>query len=225
MQSGGEIVMRVYLLLAGMFCAAGCVSSPHVLPEPIIPLAEDGTPCIANRDALMAMDYWTFDQDPVGYQEVYAKAGCDLAAADLIHDYHAALRAMGEPVTHTFPQGTVTFGEKGEVSTLYWHEGQIRAFAGETELAASLFRLSVDTDAYRNPPKRHYAFATIAFLEHDRDALQAERDALAAIAPENDLNLGVVDGLIACFGKPYKEAYGAPECDRRPGRTVNVDAN
>lgn len=45
-----------------------------------------------------------------------------------------------------------------------------------------------------------------------------ERAALAAVVPEDNINLGVVDGLIACFDRPYKDAYGAVECDRRPGR-------
>ncbi|HPF21909.1 MAG TPA: hypothetical protein PK417_00430 [Hyphomonas sp.] len=213
------------LWLAGMMCLAGCgLGQPDtVQAAPEVPLAEDGTPCVTGREQLMAMDYWTFDQDPAGYQAVYARAGCRLAAADLIRDYHAALREKGEPVTRTFPQGTITFGENGEVSSLYWHEGQIRAFAGQTDQAASLFRKSIDSDQYRNAAKLHYAQATIAFLENDLDALSSERAVLAAIAPENDLNLSVVDGLIACFGRSYKDAYGSVECDQRPGRQPVTD--
>lgn len=210
-------MIRAGFVMAGLLWVAGCVS-PRLAPAPEVSLAEDDTPCITDRAALMAMDYWTFDQDPAGSQSVYTRPGCELAAADLVRDYHAALRAKGEPVTHTFEQGTVNFGEKGEVSMLYWHEGQMRAFAGQVQQAVDLFRKSIDTDQYQNAAKRHYGLATIAFLETDRETLQNERAALAVMVPENDLNLGVVDGLIACFGRSYKEAYGAPECDRRPGR-------
>lgn len=211
------------LWLAGLLCLAACATGQGTAVPDEGPLAGDGTPCIPDRAALMAMDYWTFDQDPSGSRSVYTRPGCELAAADLVRDYHAALRAKGEPVTHTFPQGTISFGETGEVSMLYWHEGQMRAFAGQTQQAVDLFRASVDADQYKSAAKRHYAMATVAFLEGDRDALQGERAALAAIAPGDDLNLGVVDGLVACFGRSYKDAYGAAECDRRPGRQPATD--
>jgi len=206
---------RGFCLFWASASLTACATAPSL---PLEPLADDGTPCIADRDALMAMDYWTFDQDPAGSQAVYGKPGCELIGADLIRDYHAALREKGEPVTHTFPQGTITFSETGEIKGLYWHEGQIRAFEGQTENAKSLFRKFIDADRNSIASNRHYALATIAFLESDKDALLMERAALAAVVPEDNINLGVVDGLIACFDRPYKDAYGAVECDRRPGR-------
>ena len=68
---------------------------------------------------------------------------------------------------------------------------------------------------------------TVAFLNGDRAGLEAARARLAA-TPEPDnwaevtasfrekynvqikwpMNLDVLDGLIACFGKSYDEAYG-----------------
>ena len=208
-----------HILLAGLIGLAGCVSGKSSdLNGPETPLADDGTPCIADRDAFMAMDYWTFDQAPEGSQSVSRKPGCELAKADLIRDYHAALRAKGEPVTHTFEQGTVTFSETGEVSLLYWHEGQVRAINGQTEAAIALFRKSIKPAEASVMGWNEYVRASVAFLQGDRAALETERANLAAIVPATNLNLGVVDGLIACFRRSYKDAYGARECDRRPGR-------
>ena len=206
-------------LLSGIIWLAGCVAAPS---EGAAPLAEDGTPCIADRDALMAMDYWTFDQGPEGSQAIYSKPGCELAAADLIRDYHAVLRTKGEPVTHTFPQGTVTFSETGEIMLLYWHEGQIRAMNGQTEAGAELFRKSIKPEDRNVMGWNEYVRALLAFLAGDRAALEAERASLAAKVPPDNVNLGVLDGLIACFDRSYKDAYGAPECNRRPGRQPAV---
>jgi len=44
---------------------------------------------------------------------------------------------------------------------------------------------------------------------------------LAACLPADNLNLGVVDGLIACFNRSYKEAYGNKACNRRPERQTS----
>ena len=115
---------RVKLLLVGILTASACTSLSEK-PDLMAAQAADGTPCFTDRDAYFSMDYWTFDQAPDGLRSVSAKPGCELAAADLIRDYHAALRARGEPVSHAFPQGEVQFSEDGEIPLLYWHEGQI----------------------------------------------------------------------------------------------------
>ena len=201
-------------IVAAVLGLAGCASAP---PEAGAELADDGTPCISDADAYMDLDYWTFDQDPeIGVRSILDKPGCESAGADLISEYHSALIEKGEPVSYRFGDQDVTFSENGEVGILYWHEGQVRAFAGQTGRAIDLFHKSMEVDDNKTGSGRHYALATIAFLEDDRDALLAERAALAKLVPADNLNLGVVDGLIACFGRPYKEAYGAPECDRRP---------
>jgi hypothetical protein len=82
--------------------------------------------------------------------------------------------------------------------------------------------------------------ATIAFLKRDRVALVEARARLAAVRPMNGavvqdgflslptssgqvvkvrwpVNLDVVDGLVHCFDKPYRTAYGR-EC--RPSDTA-----
>ena len=166
----------------------------------------------------MAMSYWEFDQSPEGVRSVLDKPGCREASADLIRDYHASLRAKAAPVTHVFPEGEMTFSENGEVTLLYWHEGQVRAMDGDTEHAVELFRRSIEPAAKSYAGWNEYVRASIAFLEGNLDALNAEREALSGkVSPGyGDLNLGVVDGLIACFGRSYAEAYGSADCNRRP---------
>lgn len=74
----------------------------------------------------------------------------------------------------------------------------------------------------RAPWWNPYVDGTIAFLRGDRVALMAARDRLAAAARPADMpadrawppNLAVVEGLVRCFGRPYREAYG--EACRRP---------
>lgn len=73
------------LLLAGCAYAA----------EPLRVAGEDG-PCVADRGALMALDYWAFDQGTDGIRAVVEKPGCELVVADLYRDYHAALRASDD---------------------------------------------------------------------------------------------------------------------------------
>lgn len=193
---------------------AGCAHAAEALP-----ITEEDPQCVTDRAALMALDYWAFDQGADGIRAALAKPGCELVAADLYRDYHATLRARGAPVMITLPNGEEwPMSETGEMSILYWHEGQLRAFAGDGEGAASLFEQSLKT-----PEESHYGWdeyvrGSIAFLRGDLQALTAAREAMAGKeAPGyGDLNLGVLDGLIACFGRSYKEAYGAPECNRRP---------
>ncbi len=205
-----ELIFLPFILL--LSCAAGPVPTP---PEAI----KIDLHCVEDRAAFMAMSYWEFDQSPEGVRSVLDKPGCRHAGADLIRDYHAALRAKGEPVTHVFPEGEMVFSDNGEVTMLYWHEGQARAMDGENKYGTELFRLSIEPAAKSYAGWNEYVRASIAFLEGDLDTLKAEREALSSkVGPGyGDLNLGVVDGLIACFGRSYKEAYGAPECNRRPG--------
>lgn len=187
-----------------------CVASQAAAEEAI------SAPCIEDRGAFMTMDYWTFDQSTEGVRSVSERAECELEAADLIRDYHAMLRERGDPVTLDYDGNTITMAEAGEVSILYWHEGQLRAFAGQTDQAAMLFRKSLKPDEKNYQGWNQYALASIAFLEGDFNSLKAQRGELADRVPKDNINLGVVDGLIACFGKSYSEAYGSDDCNRRP---------
>lgn len=174
--------------------------------------------CIGDRDALLALDQNAFDQDlDGGWRAVAARDGCRGAAADLIAEYRA--RMLARPV----------FDDAGPSASaiLYWHEGQLRAGLGETDAAIGLFRASVKAD---DPAWNAYVAASIAFLLHDREALEAARAALlevpeppgfAAAAEQArakgmevtwPMNLNVVDRLIACFDVDYSDAY-AGRCD------------
>lgn len=163
-------------------------------------------PCAHDRAALLALDQQAFDQDMEGGWRMLARdPACYLAAADLIRDY----RAM-HGLTDTI---------------LFWHEGQMRAQAGQDAAAAALFEQS------RKPPGdpfgwNFYVEASLAFLRRDRFALLAAREALARLPRPADFdprdargqpvqvrwppNLNVVDGLIACFGQSYRAAYNCP---------------
>lgn len=164
-----------------------------------------GTPvgdraCRYNRPAMLALDEAAFDQDLTGGWRELANKGCTLAAADLIAAYRAA-----------HPDGRLGF-------LSFWHEGQLRAEAGQTGRAVALF------DRARKTPEQDAGFGwnlyvdgSVAFLRHDRPALQQARDRLAAL-PKPDgvpatlrwpMNLNVLDGLLRCFDKDYRTAYGS----------------
>lgn len=164
--------------------------------------------CRFDRAAALALDFAAFDQSVTSGWRPIAKRRCTVEAADLIRDYRAA------------------HPDSDRLQLLFWHEGQLRATAGQTAAAIEAFR-----QAYK-PPEMDaglgwnlYVEGTIAFLAHDRAALQRARDTLAALPkPENwgrtiggtdgkarvpswPLNLGVLDGFLRCFDKPFAEAY------------------
>jgi hypothetical protein len=165
---------------------------------------ETAPDCEYDRAAMLALDQKSFDQDMTGGWRPLGYKGCYLAAADLIRDWRAAKGGTGV--------------------ILQWHEGQMRANAGQTEAAIALFEQS------RQPAEQdaafgwnHYVDGTIAFLRGDRAALEAARAKLAAVPrPANfdpigpdgkpmkviwPLNLNVLDGFLRCWGRSYTEAY------------------
>lgn len=166
--------------------------------------APESDPCQVDRGIMLALGMNAFDQDHQGgWRPLSERPGCKGTAADLIRDYRAFMQ--------------------DRIPILYWHEGQLRADLGQNEEAARLMdrtrREGGDERAlWWNP----YVDGTIAFLRGDRAALTAARNRLAAAPRPADLpagrawppNLAVMDGLINCFGRPYREAYG--EACRRP---------
>lgn len=177
-----------------------------------------------NPGKYMNMEPKEFDQTlDQGWRVIGDQEGCERAAADLIALYRDEVMAQ-------------------HMAGLDGHEAQLRAAAGDTEKAIELFRrrlvfqkkLAVEIEDVTDVL---YAEATIAYLERDRAALEAKRAELAAV-PKPDWydvlaadvvkrnpqaaasmiwprNLNVVDGLIACFDKPYREAYSF-DCQPKP---------
>ncbi|MEE3625924.1 hypothetical protein UCD39_18365 [Nitrospirillum sp. BR 11752] len=167
--------------------------------------------CIPDRAALLALDGQAFDQDlNGGWRHIAYKPGCMTAAADLLRDYRAA-----------HPQ------EPARI--LYWHEGQLRAMTGDTAAALPLLDQSRDPRATsRAQAWNAYVDATMAFLRRDQRSLLAARDRLSHVPPpppEPDargtsmkvvkwpMNMGIVNSLVACFTKPYADAYDGT-CDK-----------
>ena len=158
------------------------------------------------------MHYGTFDQDPqLGWRSVTARTECRLEAADLLREYHARLQARGEPVIWETGQGDVTLSDTGEVGILYWHEGQLRAFAGQTAEAASLFRKSLKPAGKNYGAWNQYALGSIAFLEGDLQELERNASVLQEYNPDSP-NLRVLQRMIHCFGSTYAYAYGSTSC-------------
>lgn len=180
---------------------------------------EQNSPCLHDRDALLSLDYESFDQDfrndGGGWRKVANRPGCVLEAADLIRDYRVVNRAHDR--------------------LLYWHEGQLRALVSQYLQAINLFE---QTRYAGQDDWNAYVDATIAFLENDKDALLDAHERLLAIEPPDDdtlnadgyievfdntgkrilfrwpLNIEVVEQLLTCFDLDYRE-LDLPMCTKR----------
>lgn len=186
-------------LAAATLLAQAATPAPSPQPE-----------CSYDLEAMLELDQQAFDQDmDGGWRPLAARDGCELAAAELIRAWRHEKRAHD--------------------GILYWHEGQMRAFAGQAEEAVALFELTY------NPPEfdadfgwNHYVSGTIAFLIRDREHLHAAMDRLRALpAPDNLImtrpdgttftmawppNLNVLEAFDRCWERSYAEAYGTAEC-------------
>lgn len=167
--------------------------------------------CAYDENKMLELDPWDFDQDPEkGWPRVAEQDECLEDAADLIQTYYD---------NRELPPSARRL--------MKWHEGQLRAEIGQSEKALALFKQGEKTGEDRSG-WNYYVRATVAFMEQDLDALKANREKLAAVPkPDNlppmhdedgneveiqwPMNLHVVDRLVACFGRPYKDAYG--ECE------------
>lgn len=170
-------------------------------------------PCGIDKTPLLALSAEKFDQDPKGGWRILAeRPGCDGAAADLIAEYRRVHWGQLAPY---------------DLHLNYWHEGQARAYAGQTDRAVRLLLDGANPDSIGY--FEDYALGTVAFLLRDMEGLKAARARLAARPEPPEFkarvgadvpwppNLDVLDGLIACFEKPYKAAYGEPAC-RQPSK-------
>lgn len=163
--------------------------------------------CSFDRETLLALDYQSFDQNPLGGWRALADKGCDREAADLIRDWR--------------------LHHKDSRYILFWHEGQTRAFTGDYDTAISLFKQSRRPTENDRIGWNFYVDGSVAFLSGDLLRLRAARERLARAPkpPEWDgmkgadgkllkakwpVNLNVLDGFIRCWGKHYRDAYGCP---------------
>lgn len=173
--------------------------------------------CSYDLEAMLALDRNAFDQDlQGGWRVLAAKDGCEIATAELIR----AWRHEKRDHTHI----------------LYWHEGQLRAEAGQTSEAVALFRLTyqpADEDAGFG--WNHYVSGTIAFLQRDRKGLAAAMTLLKAVPePDNNSftrpdgtvvqltwppNLKVLEAFERCWDNSYAEAYSENRCLSLPSKS------
>ncbi len=164
--------------------------------------------CSYDADVLMSLSPEAFndDLDRTGWRKLADREECVAVAADLLKTYRLRLDSERGSILH--------------------HEAQLRAALGQADVAITLLQDLLQTT--EDESTRAYHKAEIAFLLQDRDALVAARDKLLAVpkpegfdqAVENfkqkypdypppvwPTNLNVIDGFIACFDKPYSEAY------------------
>lgn len=161
--------------------------------------------CAYDREEVLALDFVAFDQtEGKGWRPLH-DAQCFKEAAELLRDWRA---------------------KHGDVnSILPWHEAQMWAFGGRTDLALPMFE-----STHRNGEGTYvvtwnlYVDGTLAFLRRNRPALEAAIAELAAIPrPANwdkavgadgqpisvpwPQNLDVLQGLLRCWEQPYAVAY------------------
>lgn len=96
--------------------------------------------------------------------------------------------------------------------SLSFHAGQVYAMAGRNDEALARFRRAVVNPSASPKFKwSEYVLATMAFLEHDGEAIVKYHDAIqdAGDLESNRLNLRVVERLMANFDKSYREALSS----------------
>lgn len=167
--------------------------------------------CAIDQARYLSMPFEAFDQDLSAGWRGLDRDKCAAGVADPL----AAYRRQHRPLTDR------------ERSILSWHEGQIRAMAGDRLRAIPLMMGGVQDDG-GEIDFADYALGTIAFLQRDYQGLQAARARLAAFPRPDGFkdtvtvmqagqplsvkvkwppNLDVLDRLIRCYDKPYREAY------------------
>ncbi|RMD88350.1 MAG: hypothetical protein D6807_06000 [Alphaproteobacteria bacterium] len=168
----------------------------------------------AERERLLALDIEAFDRTASGGWRPWFEAGCLADTAALIEAYMAA-----------HPD------HAGNDRELHFHAAQVHAFRGDYAAARAHLRHASYPEDRRDPSRPDawnvYMRATDAFLARDRDALAGiyrqmggEDEGEAAAEPHSLFGppprrrkrmpyLDVVRGLLACFDRPYGEAYDA----------------
>ncbi len=154
--------------------------------------------CSYDLDAMLALELQQFDQDQKGGWRALSSKGCHSEAAELIREWR--------------------FHKRSHDNILYWHEGQLRAFAGQTQQAIDLFSLTYEPQEFDDFGWNHYVNGTIAYLVKNRDildksverykALELKKRAKQELDQEQwPVNLRILIAFQKCFGKSYEEAY------------------
>jgi hypothetical protein len=149
------------------------------------------------KEGPLSLDFKTFDQSPGAGWRQLAENGSFLEAAALIDSYAKKHKNLNESQT----------------TILYFHAGQMYAFANDYETAIDRFKRSTYAQESPQLPLRWNAYvqATIAFLNKDLKRLQECREEIAEgpTLQGEKANLDLVDRLIEHFDEPYSKAYGA----------------
>lgn len=148
--------------------------------------------------AMLAAAYDDFDQKMSGQASwrTLMNAGCYSGAATMIVQYvesHAAQLTAEQ------------------IRTLHFHAGQVTALGGQDLASVPHFLQARDPTA--SAEWNAYVDATIAFLKQDRKALTSAREAYAKASKPDAPRLKVIDGLLSCLGRSYREGVagcGAP---------------
>jgi len=147
------------------------------------------------KKELLAQDWDTFDQKLEGFRTlVMGERYCPREAGELIAEYLAQHPELDE--------------KKRYITE--FHAGQ--QFAGLDERPRALPHFYRGFNPYEDPESSNrwnaYVRATIAFLERDRDTLEASLKVLEAHQDNrmNAINVKLVRSFAANFGKTYDDA-------------------
>jgi hypothetical protein len=162
--------------------------------------------CSYDLEAMLALDRKAFDQTlpDGGWRSLYER-GCYAEAAELIRTWR--------------------HDKRDHARMLYTHEGQMRAYAGQTEQAIALLELTYKAmDEDGDFGWNFYMDGTIAFLERDRKALDTAIARLEAVPrPQQSPrmvdaqgksveiiwppNMNVLRAFERCWERTYLEAF------------------
>lgn len=147
------------------------------------------------RETLLAQDWETFDQSATGFRSlVNDDRYCASEAGELIEAYLASHPELSEKERYVSE----------------WHAGQ--QFASVDNRPRALAHFYRGFNPHEDPAGstrwNAYARATIAFLENDRDTLEASLKVLEAHQDNrmNAINVKLVRSFVHNFGKTYDEA-------------------
>lgn len=143
--------------------------------------------CAADEAALMALDYPAFDQSlpSGGWREVAERPGCRPAAAALIAKWRMRNGATVSPT---------------DLRTLWWHEGQVLASAGDYKAAA--IRLETARRLRNDPMPPPDAPAT---------SIEGQRAGIATRDAWEDATIAFVRRDRRAFDRAYARLIAVPE--------------